>query len=109
MATVRTLFMLLGALGVLLLGATSPVMADTGPAPCHETAAMAGMDHGTPSSAPERPMKSMACCVACIAAPHVTPPLRSGVDLLPRARPVALDRALPNGLLTAPETGPPKA
>ncbi|AQR62132.1 hypothetical protein BZG35_11115 [Brevundimonas sp. LM2] len=107
MATFRTLLMLLGALGVLLLGATSPVMAETGPPPCHEMAGMVGMDHGTPTSTPERPMKSMACCVACIATLGVPPPLRSAVAL-PRARPVALDRALPNGLLTTPETGPPK-
>jgi len=108
MATVRTLFMMLGVLGVLLLGAASPVMAEIGPAPCHKMEHMAGMDHGSPSSTPERPMKSMACCVACIAAPTVTPPLKSAVSLA-RARPVALDGALPTGLRTTPETGPPKA
>lgn len=100
--------MLLGALGVLLLGATSPVMADAGPPPCHENAGMVGMDDGVPSSTPERPLKSMACCVACIAAPALTPPLRSAVTL-PRARPVAFDPAVLTGRLTTPETGPPKA
>lgn len=100
--------MMLGVMGVLLLGAASPVMADDGPAPCHEMAGMTGMAHGAPASTPDWPMKSMACCVACVAAPSLTPPVRSAVTL-PRARPVALDRALPTGLRTSPETGPPKA
>lgn len=108
METVRTLLMLLGALGVLLLGAAAPVMAETGPPPCHERVDMVGVDHGSPASTPDRPMKSMACCVACIAAPTVTPHVRAAVTQL-RARPVALDRVLPTGLRAMPETGPPKA
>lgn len=100
--------MLLGALGVLLIGAASPVMADTGPAPCHEMAGMEGAASNAPASTPERPMKTMACCVACIAAPSLTPPLRSTMTL-PRDRPIALERALPTGLRTTPDTDPPKA
>ena len=110
MAFARTLFMLLGALGVLLLGAVPPAMADSPPPPCHE---MVGMGHGdTPSQPgapqPDKPMKSMACCVACIAAPAITPPERSGVAVRP-ASPQPAVRALPVGLRLTPETGPPKA
>jgi hypothetical protein len=108
MATFRTLLMLLGALGVLLLGAAAPVMAETGPPPCHGTVDMFGVDHESPASTPDRPMKSMACCVACIAAPTVTPHMRAAVTQL-SARPVALDRILPTGLHAMPETDPPKA
>lgn len=109
MAFARTLFMLLGALGVLLLGAVLPAMADSPPPPCHE---MAAMRHGDSTSQPgapqpDKPMKSMACCVACIAAPGITPPDRSGVAARPSAlKPAA--RALPVGLRLTPETGPPK-
>lgn len=105
MALVRTLFMLLGAVGVLLLGAVSPTMAATEPAPCHE---IAGMDHGGSAPAPDKSMKSMACCVACIAAPTITPPDRSGVEARP-ASPQPAARALPVGRRLTPETGPPKA
>lgn len=105
MAFVRTLFMLLGALGVLLLGAVSPVAASTDAPPCHE---MAGRTSDAPASKPERPMKSMACCVACIAAPAITPPVRTGVAARPvRPRPVL--RILPAGRRPSPDTGPPKA
>lgn len=104
MALARTLFMLLGALGVLLLGAVPPAMADRPPPPCHE---MAGTGHGDAPSQPDKPMKSMACCVACIAAPGITPPDRSGVAARPASlKPAA--RALPVGLRLTPETGPPK-
>lgn len=105
MAFVRTLFMLLGALGVLLLGAVPPAMADSPPPPCHE---MAAMGHGESPSQPDKPMKSMACCVACIAAPAIAPPDRSGVAARP-ASPLPAARALPVGLRLTPETGPPKA
>jgi hypothetical protein len=105
MAFARTLFMLLGVLGVLLLGAVPPAMADSPPPPCHEIAAMG---HGDSAPQPDKPMKSMACCVACIAAPAIAPPDRSGVAVRPSAlKPAA--RALPVGLRLAPETGPPKA
>lgn len=105
MAFARTLFMLLGALGVLLLGAVPPAMADSPPPPCHE---MAAMGHGNTPSQPDKPMKSMACCVACIGAPAIRPPGRSGVAVRPSPlKPAA--RALPVGLRLTPETGPPKA
>lgn len=105
MAFARTLFILLGALGVLLLGAVPPAMADSPQPPCHE---MAGMGHGDSAPQPDKPMKSMACCVACIAAPAITPPDRSGITVRP-ASPQPAARALPVGLRLTPETGPPKA
>lgn len=105
MALIRTLFMLLGAVGVLLLGAVSPTMAASKPAPCHE---MAGMDHGGSAPQPDKPMKSMACCVACIAAPGVTPPVRDGLAVR-AALPQPVMPTLPTGRRLIPETGPPKA
>ena len=105
MAFARTLFMLLGALGVLLLGAAPPAMADSPPPPCHE---MTAMGHGDSTPQPDNPMKSMACCVACIAAPAITPPVRSGVTGR-AALPQPAARALPAGRRLTPETGPPKA
>lgn len=105
MALVRTLLLLLGALGVLLLGAVSPSMAASETPPCHE---MAGATPDAPASTPDRPMKSMACCVACIAAPAVVPPVRTGVMARP-APPHPGLRALPTGRRPSPETGPPKA
>ena len=105
MALVRTLLLLLGALGVLLLGAVSPVAASTEPPPCHD---MAGMTSDAPASTPDKPMKSMACCVACIAAPAFIPPIRSDVAVRVAAPQPTL-RALPSGRRLTPETGPPKA
>lgn len=101
----RTLLMLLGALGVLLLGAVSPSMASTEAAPCHE---MAGMASDPPASAPERPTKTMGCCVACIAAPAIVPPVRNNSAVRP-ASPRPVLRVLPTGRRTLPETGPPRA
>lgn len=105
MAFFRTLFMLLGALGVLLLGAVSPVAASTAGPPCHE---MAGMTSDAPASRPERPMKSMACCVACIAAPGIVSPVGAGVMARPTLPQPNL-RVLPTGRRPSPDTGPPKA
>ncbi len=105
MAFARTLLLLLGALGVLLLGAVSPTTASTEPAPCHE---MAGKTSDTPARSPERPMKSMACCVACIAAPAIVPPMRSTVASRP-GMPQPAVRILPTGRRPSPDTGPPKA
>lgn len=105
MALVRTLLLLLGALGVLLLGAVSPVAASTASPPCHE---MAGMTSEAPASTPDKPMKSMACCVACVAAPAIVPPVRTG--LTTRATPpLPILRVLPTGRRPSPDTGPPKA
>jgi len=105
MALLRTLLLLLGALGVLLLGAVSPSMAATETPPCHEMAGMTSHET-TPSS--DKPMKSMACCIACIAAPADVPPIRSGVAVR-AALPQPTFRALPSGRRPNPETGPPKA
>ena len=105
MALLRTLLLLLGALGVLLLGAVSPSMAATETPPCHE---MAGMTSDTPASTPDRPMKTMACCVACIAAPAIILPIRTGVAARP-TQPQPTLRARPTGRRLTPEIGPPKA
>ncbi len=105
MAFARILLLLLGALGVLLLGAVAPAMAATEPAPCHE---MAGSLSDAPTRSSDRPMKSMACCVACIAAPSIVPPMRSPVASRPD-RPQPAVRLLPTGRHPSPASGPPKA
>lgn len=66
------------------------------------------MDHGGSEPWPDKPMKSMACCVACIAAPGVTPPARSGVAAR-AALPQPAMQTLPTGRGHSPDTGPPKA
>lgn len=105
MVIARTLFMLIGALGVLFLGAIPTAMADSPPAPCHEMAA-AGHDDRAPQ--PDQRMKSFICCVTCIEAPAITPADRSGFAVRAmRLQPTA--RILPVGLRLSPETGPPKA
>lgn len=111
MAFVRTLFMLMGALSVLLLGAVPPAMADAPAPPCHEVTTTGHGDRtsqpGVPHQ-PDKPMKSMACCVACVTAPLLTPPDRSNVVASPATlRPAG--RILPPGRGLTPETGPPKA
>jgi hypothetical protein len=105
MAFARTLLFLLGALSVLLLGAVAPGPAQAEPAPCHE---MAGMSSETPAPSSERPIKSMGCCIACIAASIVAPPDGAGPVLRPPSPQPAV-RALPSGRRLSPETGPPKA
>jgi len=105
MALARTFLFLLGALSVLLLGAVAPGPAQAEPAPCHE---MAGTGSETPAPSSERPIKSMGCCIACVAASIVTPPDATGPALRPQSPQPAV-RTLPSGLLVSPETGPPKA
>lgn len=102
MVFARAILLLLGILGVLMLGAVPPTLAETAP-PCHE---MTAGDHDESSSS-ERPLKSMACCAACIA-PAIVPPVRAPV-VLTRQTPTAPARVLPVGRKTAPDTGPPKA
>ena len=67
-----------------------------------------GHTDGSPATPSERPMKSMACCVACVVAPAVTPPVRT-VVVAPRPILKATTPALPTGRRLTPETGPPKA
>ena len=105
MALLRTLLLLLGAVGVLLLGAVSPSVAAIGAPPCHE---MAGMTSEAPTSKPDRAMKSVACCVACTAPPAIVPPIQAGVAIR-SATPQPIPRTLPTGRRLSPETGPPKA
>lgn len=104
MAFARTLFMLVGALSVLLLGAAPPAMADAPAPPCHE---MKAIGHGDTAPQPDKPTKTMACCAACVTAPLLTPPARSSVLAGPASlRPDG--RILPPGRGLTPETGPPK-
>ena len=104
MAILRTLSLLLGALAVLTLGAlAAPAPASAETAPCHS------MTHGeAPAPSPDKPMKAMGCCLACVAAPLPQPPVRAAV------RAPAPDRTprltmLPAGRSPAPEPGPPRA
>ena len=108
MRMVQALMMLLGALAVLMSGAApAAALGDaSSPPPCHE----APMHHAgaeTPSPAPGKAMKTMDCCIACVAAPALRTPERTGLTTpLPAAapRPVA---AL-SGERPAPEPHPPR-
>lgn len=106
MRTLHAILMLLGALSVLLLGATAtPAGADAVPPPCHEQAA----EHGTqaPQHAPGDAMTAMSCCVACVSAPDIQPPVRGRI-VAPSPPPAARQSTLPTGLSPAPEPGPPR-
>lgn len=107
MALIRTLSMLLGALAVLWLGAVPMPAASAEAPPCHEKA----MSHGTapdaPSPSPDKPMKVMGCCVACVASPLPQPPVRTAVRA-PAPVHAVRPQALLAGLTTAPEPGPPR-
>lgn len=102
--------MLLGALGVLMLGAVpASAMGGQDAAPCHEMAMGNGSD--TPASTPVhdgKAMASMTCCVSCVAAPGLQPPVRAGF-VHPDAPQAPRPAALPAGLTPAPEPGPPRA
>lgn len=104
----RTLSMLLGALAVLWLGAVAaPAQASTGTPPCHEMAMSHGGTPDAPAPSPDKPMKAMSCCVACVATPLLQPPVRAAVRA-PAPVHAARPQALPAGLTTAPEPGPPR-
>lgn len=98
--------LLAGTLAVLVLGGVPAQTATTvAPPPCHEAMA----EHGAPAKphhAPDKAMKSMACCVACVAGLE-TPVVRT---MAQRSVVPVSDRvhALPTGRMPAPEHGPPK-
>lgn len=104
----RTLSMLLGALAVLWLGAVAaPAQASAGAPPCHEMTMSHGGTPAAPAPSPDKPMKAMSCCVACVASPLPQPPVRAAVRAsAPLHAPRLQD--LPVGQTTAPEPGPPR-
>ena len=111
MAMVRILVLLIGALAVLALGASTPARAEAvAPPPCHEMVAgpRGGSGPATPAPGKAHAMAAMACCVACVAAPA---PVLPGVPT-PAAVPADETRAraspLRVGLSPAPEPGPPR-
>lgn len=107
MALIRTLSVLLGALAVLWLGTVPMPAASAEAPPCHEMT----MSHGTapdaPAPSPDKPMKAMGCCVACVAASLPQPPVRAALRT-PAPVHAARHQAPLAGLTTAPEPGPPR-
>ena len=104
------LLMLLGALGVLMLGAVpASAMGGGGAAPCHEMAmgAEPAPDAPAPVHDNGKAMASMTCCVSCVAAPCLQPPSRPAA-IHPEAPQTPRPTALPAGLTPAPEPGPPR-
>lgn len=99
MGLMRTWLLLLGALAVLALGA-APAVAEA-PPPCH------GTSHEAPAT-PDKPVKAMSCCAACVAAPLPQPPIRVSVRAPAPASAVG-PQTLPVGRTPAPEPGPPRA
>lgn len=107
MALIRTLSMLLGALAVLWLGALPMPAASAEAPPCHEMTMSRETAPDAPASSPEKPMNAMSCCVACVATLLPQPPVRAAVRA-PAPGHAARPQALPAGLTTAPEPGPPR-
>ena len=108
MRAVQALMMLLGALAVLMIGAApASARGDTSsPPPCHETA-MAHAGTRTPSPTPGKAMKSMDCCVACVATPTLRSPERARLNP-PRPAAASAPAALRAGERPAPEPHPPR-
>lgn len=100
---------MVGALAVLSLGVSGAFAAAAAPAaPCHEMSqTVEQTDTRRPSDHAPRTLKTMACCVACVAPPSPTP------NALPGPFPTA-DRiasrssSLPVGRRLSPEPGPPR-
>ena len=108
MANLRILSILFGALAVLWLGVVGAPASAGSPVPsCHEAAMAHGMTHEVPASTPDKPVKAMGCCVACVTASLLQPPVRSALRAPAPAHDVRL-HALPTGRTTAPEPGPPR-
>lgn len=102
--TLNAILMLLGALSVLMLGA-APAAADAAPPSCHETPTHHGPD--TSQTTTDGVMMAMGCCIACVTAPDLEPPVRGRIAA-PSPLPAASPLALPTGLSPAPEHGPPR-
>jgi hypothetical protein len=108
MAMLRTLSMLLGALAVLWLGAVAaPASASAEAPPCHEMTMSHGMAPDAPAPSPDKPMKSMSCCIACVATPLPQPPVRAAIRA-PAPLHASRLQAQPVGRTTQPEPGPPR-
>ena len=101
----QALMMLFGALAVLMTGVL-PAVAASAP-PCHETSAHHGGGE-TPAPQPDKPLKAMNCCVACVAAPALPTPEASRVAP-PRAPAVRSPAVLQTGRTPSPEPHPPRS
>jgi len=101
----RSLFLLLGALAVLGLGAFGTAApAEASAPPCHETGMAQDQDRA-PS-----PLKAMACCVVCVTSPAVQPRQDAALTIrVDEVRVAPRPTALPLGVKMAPEHGPPRA
>lgn len=107
MRALQALLMLLGAVAALMTGAlpaSAQVDAHSTP-PCHETMQHGGAD--APQPAPDKAMKAMDCCIACVATPNLQPPHRSRV-MAPAPATHAAPIAVPTGERPAPEPHPPR-
>lgn len=101
--------MLLGALAVLMIGAVPAGAVADAPStpPCHPTASHHGGEE-MPQPIPDKAMKAMECCVACVGAPALTPPSRARLTAPPPS--VAMTPgSLPTGERPAPEPHPPRS
>lgn len=105
MVLIRTLTLLLGALAVLTLGALPAPASAAAMPPCHETSS--GHHAPADSPAPEKPMKPMGCCVACVTTVAPEPPVRAGV-VLPTAPRTLTAALLPVGEILSPDPHPPR-
>lgn len=98
--------MLLGALAVLWLGAVPMPAASAEAPPCHEMTMGHGAMPDAPAPSPEKPMKVMGCCIACVAA-SLPQPVRTAVRAPAPVLTVG-PQTLPVGRTPTPEPGPPR-
>ena len=102
MTAVRTVLILLGALAVLVRGAT-PMAAMADAPPCHS------QEHQAPADKPaSKALTVMNCCVACVAAPRPEP-TASPVAFTPPAATYHVPPSTLTGLSPSPAHGPPRA
>lgn len=109
MALLRAFLLLLGALAALTIGAAPAMAASAAPA-CHEMAMAHGGHAPDPGQdrAPDKAMKAMNCCVACVATPELKAPDRA-VPVPPKPVHRLLRGELPGGEHPCPEPGPPRS
>lgn len=105
------LFSLIAALTLPGLSVADAWTSHVEPAPCHAEQKVAPSHHHggdpAPSHAPVKPMKMVACCIACVVAPLPAPSTLPGAVARPSVAPRL--QAAVVGRTVTPEPDPPKA
>lgn len=107
MALLRAFLLLLGALAALTVG-VAPALAGSESPACHETAAHHGAPASQDSAPSDKAVKTMQCCVACVAAPVLRTPDKAA-PVTPRPVLAIGPTVVPLGERPSPEPGPPRS